>query len=436
MIVEALYNLIMLLFAPVIVTVTALRHIRRGRAREGWSERLGRLPASLVDLCRGREVIWVHAVSVGETAAARPLIAELRRRRPRAVILLSQITETGREAARSAVADHLFYLPVDVPWAVRRVLDQLRPRLLVTIDTELWPNLIWNAHRRGVKVALANGRISDRSLKRIRRVRAQWLYRGLLPGLDRLLMQSELDADRVRHLGAAESQVSVVGNLKGDEAFPEVDAARLAWWRETLGLGEDSPVLVAGSTGPGEEAILLEAFCRVLAEHGRARLILVPRAVDRAGEIEGLVTQRGLTAVRRSRLPEQAPMSRERRAVVIVDTIGELAELFAVGDVTFVGRSLVPMGGSNVLQAGAQGKPVLTGPYVNNVRDSVALLADAGVCRTVDNADELAAAALAWLGDPAELRRVGERARQVVLANRGATARTVDALLELLDARA
>lgn len=429
----AVYNLLVVLALPLAAVVTAVRHMRRGRIRRGWAERLGCLPAALRARCQGREVIWIHAVSVGETTAARPLVAALRQRRPRAVVLLSQITETGRETAAGVGADGLFYLPIDLPPLVARTLDQLRPRLLVCIDTELWPNLLWVAHRRGVRLALANGRISDRSLRRIQRYGAGWVYRWTLGCLDALLMQSPLDAARVIDLGAPAERVHTTGNLKGDDAYPEVDEERLAWWRGTLGLGAEEPVLLAGSTGPGEEAILLSAYEIILADRPDTRLVLVPRAVERAGEIVRMATERGHDAVLRSRLPAEADRSAARRAVVVVDTIGELAELYAIATVAFVGRSLVPLGGSNVLQSAAQAKPTLTGPYVNNVRDSVALLVDAGVARVVRHADELAAAVREWLADPAERERLGARARQVVEENRGATARTVDALLELLD---
>lgn len=429
----AFYNLLLLLLLPLAAVLTAVRHLKRRRLREDWRERLGFLPAELVGQCQGREVIWVHAVSVGETNAAKPLLLELRRRRPRAVILLSQITETGRETALAAEADGRFYLPLDLPPVIRRVLAQLRPKLLVTVDTELWPNLFWVAHERGVKVAVVNGRISDRSKRRIDALRAGWLYRWTLRQADRLLMQSPLDAQRALDLGADPATVEMTGNLKCDEHHPPVDPARLAEWQALLGIDSDSPVLLAGSTGPGEEAILLDAFQQIRAAQPTARLVMVPRAVDRAGEIAELVRAAGFTPLRRSSLPAKSDESRRTGAVVIVDTIGELAELYAVGTVAFVGRSLLPIGGSNVLQSAAQGKPTLTGPYVNNVRDSVAMLVEAGVAWYVHDASEVAAETLRLLADPAGLAALDQQAREVVLANRGATARTAEGLLELLD---
>lgn len=431
--IPVVYNLLLLLVAPAAAVWFAWRDLRRGRVRQGWAERLGRLPAELVERCAGREVIWIHAVSVGETVAAKPLVAELRQVRPGAVILLSQITSSGRETALGAGADGVFYLPLDVPFAIHRVLDRLRPELLVTIDTEIWPNLFWCAHRRGVRLVVANGRLSDRSFGRITRYRLRWLYRWALRQADALLMQSELDAERAVALGAAADKVVVAGNLKADEPLSEVSAERLAWWRETLGLAPEAAVLLAGSTAPGEEEVLLSAWRRLRDAVPGLRLILVPRAIERAGEIERRVSAAGAACVRRSQLPERAADSLASQAVVIVDTIGELGELYAVATVAFVGRSLVPMGGSNVLQAAARGKPVLTGPHVHNVRDSVALLSRAGVCLTVRDEEELVARAAAWLVSPDEREAVGRRALEVMAANRGVTARTAARLVELLD---
>jgi len=429
----AWYNLLLLLSAPLAAVWFTVRGLRRGKVRAGWSERLGNLPAAIRARCQGREVLWVHAVSVGETTAAKPLIAELRKRRPHAVIVLSQVTETGRETASSAGADGLFYLPLDTPPVVGRLLDQLRPNLLVTIDTELWPNLFWVARRRGVKVAVANGRISDRSYRRIGRYKAGWIYRWVLSNADRLLMQSPLDADRITKLGAPAERVQVTGNLKSDEAYPEITAADLAAWRKEFGLG-DAPVLLAGSTGPGEEAVLLDAWQRLRQRWPDLRLILVPRAIDRAAEILKLISGLGASGVRRSELPAQAARSLAEQSVVVVDTIGELARLYALAEVAFVGRSLIPLGGSNVLQAAAQGKPVLSGPYVNNVRDSVALLTEPGVCQIVRDADQIVTQTAAWLDEPAERDRLRQVALDVIAAGRGATARTAQALVELLDA--
>ncbi len=246
-------------------------------------------------------------------------------------------------------------------------------------------------------------------------------------------MQSPLDAQRIAALGAPAERVEVTGNLKSDEAYPEVGPEALATWRREFGLGE-SPVLLAGSTGPGEEAILLAAWQRLRERWPALRLILVPRAVDPAAASLQLISAAGASGVRRSELPAQAARSLAEESVGVVDTIGELARVYALAEVVFVGRSLIPLGGSNVLQAAAQGKPVLSGPYVNNVRDSVALLTEPGVCRIVRDADEVVEATAAWLEAPAERARLGAVALQVIAGGRGATARTAQALLELLDA--
>ncbi|HAZ64584.1 MAG TPA: hypothetical protein DCZ72_13370 [Armatimonadetes bacterium] len=426
------YNAVSFLILPFITLAIWIRYGSSARSRPGLHDRMGYLTRELKELTHGREVIWIHAVSVGETMAAKPLLTALRAARPEAVLLLSQGTETGREVALTADADAVFYLPLDLLWVVNRALRRACPTLLATIDTELWPNLFWRARACGAKVAVVNGRISEGAFAVIQRWRVTWVYRWCLSNASRLLMQSEADAERIRTLGGQNPEV--LGNLKADEAFPQVTAQDLAGWQTLLGLESDQPVLLAGSTGPGEEAILLEAFAAIRASHPTARLVLVPRAIDRAAEIATLVHEAGHTPVLRSQLPADSERSRAEQAIVIVDTIGELATLYAVADVCFVGRSLVKLGGSNVLQAAAQGKPVLTGPYVSNMRDSVALLMNAGAARKVTDAESLAAATMAWFGDPQLARTIGARGRTTLEASQGAVARYVDALVELLDA--
>ncbi|NWG76366.1 MAG: glycosyltransferase, partial [Rubrivivax sp.] len=359
----------------------------------------------------------------------------LRRQRPGAVVVMSVWTETGREVALASGADGAFYLPIDFPWVIRRALRALRPALICSVDTELWPNLVAYGRRSGARVALANGRISDRSLRRIRNTRLHWFYRPMTASVERLLMQTPLDAERILELGGRPEAVQVCGNVKFDEEFPVVDAARLAHWRGLLGLDPAAPVLLAGSTTHGEDELLVEVYRRLRKRHPEARLVLVPRGVETAPAIAAIVRGLGEPTVLRSQLPGRSAESRAEGAVIVVDTLGELSELYAVATVAFVGRTLMPKGGSNVLQPAAQGKPVVVGPHVSNFRESVALLQQAGVLWQVTDADQLAERVLALVDDRATLAAVNERARAAVEANRGAAARTVAALLELLDGR-
>lgn len=427
-----LYNLA--LYSPLPFAYLLWRSVSRGHARHGWAQRLGWLPSQVQEFCRTHRILWIHAVSVGEVVATLPLLRELRGLNPNHHILLSTTTETGRTvaAARACDAAALIYFPFDWPGAVRRALQAVRPELFVAVDTELWPNFFRVAYEMGVATATANGRISDKAFRRIRRCGGRALYRQVFRHIDRLCMQSARDAERVRELGAVNGQVWVTGNSKFDEDYPEVSADEQVRMKTDLGIAREAPVFLAGSTGEGEEPHVLAAFQRVRARYPEARLILVPRHIQRTPEIEGYVREAGLKSVRRTQLPAQAGRSQSERCVVIVDTLGELARLYAVATVAFVGRSLVPQGGSNVLQAAAQGKPVLFGPNVNNVRDSAELLLHHHVAWQIPDSEALAAQVCALLANPAGLAHLNSTARAVIAANRGSARRTAEVLTELL----
>ncbi|HIE52357.1 MAG TPA: 3-deoxy-D-manno-octulosonic acid transferase [Armatimonadetes bacterium] len=430
-----LYNLFFLSLLPVPFFYYLLRMLRRGRLRKGWGERLGFVPSPVRELCRTGPVLWVHAVSVGEVLAALPILRELRRLNPGARVVLSTVTETGRAVAaqRAMEADALIYLPLDVPFAVERTLRALRPQLLATVDTELWPNLFTAAHAHGAVTATVNGRISDESFALIRRFHLEpLLFRWWLPTVDRLCMQSPVDAERICHLGAPADKVVVTGSAKFDEEHPQVTSTQRQQLQLALGLDPKAPVLLAGSTGEGEEKLVLAAFRQIRTEFPTARLLLVPRHIDRTPAIEAEVRASGLIPQRRTRLPTEAEACQREERVIIVDTLGELARLYALATVAFVGRSLVPQGGSNLLQAAAQGKPVVFGPHVTNFRDSAALLEREKVGFRVATAEELAATVRELWRDSVRLEKTGRRAREVVLANRGAARRTAEILTGLL----
>lgn len=430
-----LYNLA--LYSPLPVAYLLWRSLATGRSRQGWAQRLGYLPSQVREFCRTHRLLWVHAVSVGEVMATLPLLRELRLLNPDYQILLSTTTETGRAVAvaRACEAAALIFFPFDWPGAVHRALRAVQPDLFVAVDTELWPNFFRIAQGLGVATATANGRISDRAFRRIQRCRAQPLYRQVFRHIDRLCMQSERDAARAQELGASGEQIWITGNSKFDEDYPEVSPEEQAQMKAALGIPKEAPVFLAGSTGQGEEPHLLAAFQTVRAAHPATRLILVPRHVQRTPEIEGYVRQAGLPSVRRTQLPAQAGRSQSEQCVVIVDTLGELARLYALATVAFVGRSLVPQGGSNVLQAAAQGKPVLFGPDVSNVRDSAELLLQHGVAWQVPNSAALAARVCSLLSDPAALAHLHRTARTLIAANRGSARRTAEVLTELLQNR-
>lgn len=393
-----------------------------GRYRRSFRQRLGRLPE---DLVAGSSSIWIHAVSVGEVLAAASLLGALRERFPGRSLFLSTTTATGQAVARERVEgyDGLFYAPFDWPGPVRRVLRRLRPALLVLVDTELWPNTIREARRSGARVALVNGRISERSFPRYRRLRP--LLAPVLAQVDVFLMQADLYARRAVAIGAPEPRVRVVGSLKFDAADPAPPGPDLA-----ERLAGPRPLWVAGSTVPGEEESVLEAFAAVRAAVPGAGLLLAPRHPERAPAVEALVRGAGFECLLRSQLAPGGWRSPDQ--VVILDTLGELAGLYALAEAVFVGGSLVPKGGHNVLEAAAGARPVIVGPHMENFQQIAEVFREAGAWVEVTDAASLAREVVRLLREPAWRDELGGRGRALVERHRGATARTVAALGELL----
>jgi 3-deoxy-D-manno-octulosonic-acid transferase len=390
--------------------------------REGLAERLGRVPASLR---RGdKPVIWLHAVSVGEVLAVSRLVEELTLSFPGYRLVVSTTTRTGQALARQRFGlDRVFYCPLDLPWAVRAYLRALRPALVILAETEFWPNLLRGCFRRGIPVVVVNARISDRSWPRYRRMR--WLWRPLLRPLRGALAQSETDAERLRAIGCAPDRVVVAGNLKFDvRAAQEAEATRLL--KPAAGLR----FVVAGSTLEGEEAALLEAWPRLLAADPQLALVLAPRHPERFGAVAALLERSGLPWVRRSAGLRELAAGQ----IVLLDTIGELASVYSLAAVAFVGGSIVEAGGHNPLEPAQFGVAIVMGPHYVNFR---AIAEDLRVQDAVRIAarDKLAEALIELLRDREEAATMGARARQVFEAQAGATARTVQAIGALLAAR-
>jgi 3-deoxy-D-manno-octulosonic-acid transferase len=413
----ALYSILLRLGLLAYLPVFLVRRRRAGYGHD-LAQRLGRLGDGLPAEPR----CWVHAVSVGESAAGVPLVEAIHRRWPELGIVVSTITPTGARIVRDRLAGTAAhrYFPLDLPGPVGRALDAARPRFFIAIETELWPNFLRALARRRIPSMIANGRISDRSFHRYLRVR--WLMRRVLADVSVFAMQSEEDARRILALGAPPSRVVVTGNLKSD-LVPEAESVDAAW-RERLGLGATDRLWIAGSTHRGEEAIVLDVFLRARARCPRLALLLAPRHPERAGEVEELIRERGLIPVRRSRLPD----GRAAGAVVILDTVGELAALYGVAEVVFVGGSLVPIGGHNVLEPAMRGKPVLYGPHTSNFREGAERLQRSGGGIVVKDGLELERELSPLLEDPDLARRTGDAARAAFAGRQGA----VDATLELI----
>jgi 3-deoxy-D-manno-octulosonic-acid transferase len=396
------------------------RRVRRGVPLR-LVQRLGYLPPR-----SGRPCGWIHAVSVGESITAAPIIAGLRRLEPGLPLVMTTVTETGARVVAERFAgdvDHRFF-PLDLPGAVRRATDAINPRFVVCMETELWPNVLRLLARRGVPVMIANGRVSDRSFPRYRAVRR--LLGPVLGDIRVFAMQSEEDARRIIDLGAPRSRVFVTGNLKHEARTDETETAET--WRQRLGLDAGGATWIAGSTHRGEEEMVLDAHRALLARVPRARLLLAPRHPERVPEVVELAHRRGFEIVRRSELPRpHAP-----GAVVVLDTVGELASIYGVGDVAFVGGSLVSTGGHNVLEPALRGKPVLFGPHTENFRESAALLLASGGGLIVRDVAELTTTLVRLLTDRDGSAALGAAAREAAAARDGAVRETLSLLQQFL----
>jgi 3-deoxy-D-manno-octulosonic-acid transferase len=397
-----------------------LRSVAGGHRLGDIRGRLGR--SRYPDLDGG---IWIHAVSVGEIGVARNLLAEFRRARPDLRFGVSVTTAAGRELAERTLAREasVFAYPFDLDGPVERALSATRPGLVLLTETELWPLFLERAARHGVPVALVNGRISERSYRRYGLVR-RFLH-GVLDGVALFAMQSEEDARRIRDLGAAPARTRVTGNIKYDlapaAAFADADRLRAA--------AAGRPVLVAGSTGEGEEALVLDAWQRLAT---RPLLALAPRRPERFDEVARLCQSRGLELLRRS-APGAASCV---PATYLLDSVGELAGLYGEAAVAYIGGSLIATGGQNPIEAWAAGVPAIAGPHMENFRDVAAAGQERGFLRRVADAAELERELAASLAAPEETRRRGAEARQFVAESRGAAARTAEAVLALLARRA
>jgi 3-deoxy-D-manno-octulosonic-acid transferase len=421
------YNLVLRLGSVLLSPVWVPAALFARQVRTGLGTRLGFPPRvlreALGDLPRPR--VWFHAASVGELSAIAPVAAAFQERMPNAVLMVSTMTLNGLALAAERVpsAARTFLVPLDLRGAVRRMLRWVEPDLLVIGETELWPNLVREAKRRGCQLALVNGRLSERSHDRYRRVRG--LMRQVLGRFDLLAVQTERDAERFLSLGANPQRVKVTGNVKADQDGPGADLDAL---RAELRLTPELPVWVAGSTRPGEEALVLEAFAQVRTQVPEAVLILAPRHLERLREVERLLAEHKLAFSRRSRVPGELLAF----PVILLDTLGELARIYGLGRVAFVGGSLVPQGGHNPLEPAVLGVPVLFGPHTEHFAQTAEVLQRKGGARTVADAGELARAVTALLQDPEEARRRGELARRAVSSQRGAAAATAELLQKLM----
>ena len=365
--------------------------------------------------------IWVHAVSVGEVKAVEKLLERLHEQFPDKPLVVSTATPAGQQLARDRrdIVDHTLYFPIDLPWCVQRTLDRVNPELMIIAETEIWPNFLKICRRRGIRVVMINGRISDKSFARYRLVRP-WLRR-VFESYSIIGMQSELDRERIQAIGADPQKVTVFGNLKYDVA-PRLGTVKA----ELVGMLEGwKKVWIAASTTPGEEEIILEAFRKLRMTHPDLKLVIAPRSPERFDIVEEMLSQSGFDVIRRSELKKGSPDS---VSILLLDSIGELAALFHYATIVFMGGSLVARGGHNILEPARHGKPIVFGPHMENFRDIARLFLESNAAMQIDAPDQLVSTLSDLLSNAQKADSIGRNALAVVEQNTGATDRVLQVL--------
>lgn len=422
-----LLNLVYLVLLVVFSPWLAYSAIRKGKYREGWGAKLfGRVPR------REEEgpCVWLHAVSVGEVNAIAPLLTRLEQQHPQWVYVISTTTKTGFDLAWKKYAPRtVFYCPLDFSWSVRRAMRRIRPDLLVLVELELWPNLIATAKRRGAKVAVISGRLSDHSARGYRRIRP--LVARLLGHMDLVAVQNQEYANRFLELGARAETVHVTGSVKFDGAQTDRDNAKTRQLAALAGISAADVVFLAGSTQETEEALALDAYRELAGEYPSLRLILTPRHPERFDEVAALLSQSGVEWQRRSELDAGAASSDVR--VLLVDAVGELGAWWGTAQIAFVGGSMGDRGGQNMIEPAAYGAAVSFGPNTSNFRDIVAMMLERDAAIVVHDGKQLTAFVRRCLDEPELASRLGQRARQLVLEQAGAADRTCEMIVALME---
>ena len=427
---DLLYNILMILVAVVGLPLFAFRFVRERRFRERLRHNLGFFAPETLVKVEGRRPVWFQAASVGEVVAASSIIKEFKRQLPDIPVLISSGTASGYEMAQRILpeADAIIFYPPDLPWLPGRIVNRVRPRAYVPVETELWPNFIRAARQRSIPVVMVNGRIGERSVDHYRQLRS--MFTKMLGTVARFCMQSTIDAQYVIRLGADPHRVVVTGNTKYDQNYSSVTDSEKSAFLVELGFTGAGPILVAGSTHRGEEEILAEVLRDVRAVLPTAKLLLAPRDIPRCESIVELFRRQGFAADLRSKMAAMTDPAGV--SVVVLDTIGELGRLYALAELVFIGGSLVPHGGHNILEPAAHGKPIIVGPHMFNFKDTYALFTGRDACSTVLDGRELSRKILEILTNRALAMCMGQEAAAIVVENQGAAARTVENLRQIL----
>jgi len=380
---------------------------------------MGFISNSVTAQLKGVHPIWIHAVSVGEVIASIPIIKKIKKVYPFKKIVLSTITSTGNDTARQKIPeiDFLIYFPYDFFFIVKKVISVIDPCIFIHTETEIWPNLLFFLHQKAIPSVIVNGRISSKSCRRYKLFR--WFFKKVFNKVSVFGMQSLVDYQRVIDIGADPQKVLITGNMKFDQRTPDISDRYKEELLNGLNLGLEDKIFIAGSTHWPEEGIILEVFQQLIKEYSNLILILAPRHPERFSEIEKLVKKKGLTVYRKSQIKKHQHSLRSQ--VILLDTIGELAQFYSIGDIIFVGGSLVNIGGHNILEPLVYKKPVIFGPYTQNVSEFVNIVIEAGAGILVNTKDDLLFQAQKLLSNKEEAQLRGERGFQVIKVSQGAT---------------
>lgn len=427
-----LMDLLYLPVAALYLPFLLYQMIALGKNRRGWGQRLGSIP-----LRSGKNpCVWIHAVSLGEVNATRTLVEEIGRRLPEHDVVISATTDTGHAAALKLYPNRIvFRYPLDFSPVVRRVFRRIRPSAIILMELEVWPNFISLAHRNRIPICIANGRVTEeKSMRRFRKPIIRGIARSMFSRIRWTAAQDDTYARRFVELGVPADRVHVVGNLKYDTAVISDKIAGADQLADAIGIDPARPLVVAGSTGPGEEELLLDAFDALRTDIAGLQLAIIPRKPERFEEVARLIEGRGYDCRRRSRLQDGSRLTpqADRPVIFLGDTMGELRKFYSLATAVFVGRSLVPLGGSDVMEVAGLGKPMCFGPYMENFAEAVkGLIADHAAIQ-IENAASLAPSLTKLLNDPASAATLGNRAREFVARNTGATRKTIDLLIASL----
>ena len=425
-----LYNLLVVIIVILLVLPGYIARLFRevGFGRR-FRQSFGLWTKSEIKAVAGKDCIWLHAASVGEIVATSPVVQAIRQEFPHTPLLISVVTSAGYEMAKRIIpdADAIIYFPVDLPLLGYRLQKMIKPQVVMLVETELWPNFLRYSKELNIPVMMINGRISDKSVKNYRYLLG--ILQNMLDCVQKYCMQSVIDAQYIIRLGADPRKVVVTGNTKFDQNYTSVTAHEQAKLFQELFAGNNQPVIIAGSTHKGEEELIIGAFKEIRSKFPRAGLVLAPRDIMRVDEILGLAAANNLIVIKRTMLGKKGCGTPD---VVILDTIGELGRVYSIGDIIFIGGSLIRKGGHNLLEPAAHGKPILVGPHMFNFKDTYALLEECGACKTVYDMKDLACNIITILEDLEIKRRMSECAAAAIAANQGAAQKSVDYLKQLL----